>query len=760
MEQFLFSGKYNEGIDWINKEKSKKQNLALLNQYEGDFYKLKGDLDEALLHWKESNLIRSKQYEGNDYHLAWNYALLSNYYFEKIETGLAKKYADSCAQLIQHLTSTQEQEIEIFKIWNILAQSNKQHIENNFFGALALRKYDGIRAIYSKSKQFILDHKLPKYYLAKIYHLIGNSYVDNIHAHLKMNSNRADVVKVFDQAESNYHLALDEWTRTFGVKHHERAKTLYLIGMLHMVFTSENPTNKYHLSSDYFDQAIQAYGIDPDTLNPTALKKIPNKEDALQCLRFKTESLLEQVEELNAIDLLHSAERISRQSVKLWEITYDEFKSNNTNQLLGIYNLVPFKSVIQIELLKRTYKLKFSLDRLFRANEKLKYYDLNANTTSKKGSPVSIKAIQHHLKKGEVFLEFLSNFKNAYFVLVIKKNKLFLSEINTDITWFIHKFNQAILDQEYWKTVRYGEFLKQIIFHDIHLQGLKRLIICPDGDINQLAFEALLYSTKKVRTKDYRKLDYLMKHIDIEYTLSPGIFLQKRPSIPMSIVAFAPFNKNQKYAELPFSARLIENLEGDHHTIVFKNQKATAEHFLNAKTPILHFSGHGLVDSKSSSMSSLVFSNRRLSLTEISNIRSPQLIVLNACNTSNGKIIAGDGVDGFVRAFHAAGAIVTIANLWEVDDKVSNELFLKFYAAMKTKKQIASLMQDTKLDYIHTCSRSEMAAPYYWAGHRVMGNGEIVENTRSTSHPIFWIAGGLFLVLCISGICRLRFRHR
>jgi hypothetical protein len=138
MEEYLFSGKYNEGINWINKEKAKKKNLALLNQYEGDFYKLKGDLEEALIHWKVSNRIRTKFYKKNDYHLAWNHALMSNYYFEKIETQLAKKYADSCSQLIKKLTYKQQEEIEIFKIWNILAQSNKLHVQINLNGAEVL----------------------------------------------------------------------------------------------------------------------------------------------------------------------------------------------------------------------------------------------------------------------------------------------------------------------------------------------------------------------------------------------------------------------------------------------------------------------------------------------------------------------------------------------------------------------------------------------------------------------------------------------
>jgi hypothetical protein len=758
MEHYLFSGNYSEGIRWIEKEKSKKKNLAQLNQYEGDFYKLKGDLEEALVHWKESKRIRSKFYKPNDYHLAWNYALLSNYYFEKIETGLAKKYADSCAQLIQHLTPTQKQEIEIFKIWNILAQSNKLYFQINSNGTEVLRKYKWIRDFYSKSKSFILENNLPKYYLAKTYHLIGNTYHDNIHTYNQIEAGSQQKLEALRNAMSYYSLANETWTKNYGLVHHERAKTLYLMGLVNLIFNKKILPKRLTISSKYFDQAIGAFGIDLNTLDENSLKRIPNKEDALQCLRFKNETLFQQIEELNKTELIHSSELISRQAVKLWEITYDEFKSNNTNQLLGIYNLVPFKDVIHIETLKRKHKLDYSLERIFNANQKLKYFDFTKNSISYKSTPISIKTIQSKLKNGELFLDFLSNQKNDYFALCIEKKKVVILAMNSDITWFISQLNKSIIDINFKNYVTFGSTLSQVIFPNLNIRKFKKLIVCPEGEINKLVFETLLCTPKNYLSGDYRKLDFLIKHIQIEYTLSPGIYMRKKQRIPLNITAFAPFNKNKEFAELPFSTRLIENLKGKDHTVVFKNQKATAEHFLNTKTPILHFSGHGLVDSKSSSMSSLVFSNRRLSLTEISNIRSPKLIVLNACNTSNGKIIAGDGVDGFVRAFHAAGASVTIANLWEVDDKVSNELFLKFYAAMKSKKQIASLMQDTKLDYIARCSGSEMAAPYYWAGHRVMGNGEIVENARSTSNSIFWIAGLFILALCILGACRMYYK--
>jgi CHAT domain-containing protein len=215
----------------------------------------------------------------------------------------------------------------------------------------------------------------------------------------------------------------------------------------------------------------------------------------------------------------------------------------------------------------------------------------------------------------------------------------------------------------------------------------------------------------------------------------------------LNIAGFAPFNPNRNYAALPFSSQLMDKLS-DLNQLVYKNETATATNFLNNKSSILHFSGHGIINEESSTSSSLVFSDRTLNLSEIPLVQSPQLVVLNACNSSNGKIVQGDGVDGFVRAFHGAGAEVTIANLWEVDDKVSNELFSKFYSQLQHKTFVRNAMQNTKIAYIKNCTQSELAAPYYWAGHRVMGDGEISQNEKTPQSFIsFWIVGVLVLVV-------------
>lgn len=755
MEDYLFSGKYNEGINWINKEKAKKQNLALLNQYEGDFYKSKGDLEEALVHWKESNRIRSKQYGANDYHLAWNYALLSNYYYEKIEIELAKKYADSCTHLIQHLTLKQEREVEIFKIWNILAQSEKLYVANNLSGTEVLKKYNWIRGFYSKSKRFILENKLPEYYLAKTYHLIGNSYHDNIHAYIQIKAESDKMLKAYRNSMNYYSLANETWTKNYGLVHHERAKTLYLMGMVNLISNEKILPNHLTISSNYFDQSIKAFGIDLNTVDKNSLKRIPNKEDAMRCLRYKNVSLFAQVYDNKKISLIPTCEKISRQAIKLWEITFSEFKSSNTNQFLGIYNLIPFKDVIEIEALKRKFNLPFSLERIFIANEKLKYYDFNKLQPTKITPKVSIKSLQNKLKAGELFLDFLSGQGTNYFVLAISHSNVSLIKLNDSIPEYINDLKKSIIEMDFNNYVKFGTKSYRTIFKDIDLKNYKKIIICPEGNVNDLVFEALLFSSKNSNLGDYRQLDYLVKHFQLQYTLSSSIYLKKIESIPLNIAAFAPFNPNRKYAELPFSSQLMNKLSALNQD-VYKNETATADNFLKTKSSILHFSGHGSIDEQSSTLSSLVFSDRTLNLAEIPLIQSPKLVVLNACNSSNGKIIQGDGVDGFVRAFHAAGAEVTIANLWEVDDKVSNELFFKFYSQLNHKTFVRDAMQKTKIAYIKNCTQSELAAPYYWAGHRVMGDGEIEAVSEVKLRYSFWVVLVVILALSILVIWRIK----
>lgn len=62
------------------------------------------------------------------------------------------------------------------------------------------------------------------------------------------------------------------------------------------------------------------------------------------------------------------------------------------------------------------------------------------------------------------------------------------------------------------------------------------------------------------------------------------------------------------------------------------------------------------------------------------------LVVLSACETALGKVLAGEGVVGFTRAFFFAGARQVVVSLWPVSDKAAAELMKRFYQGLLERK--------------------------------------------------------------------------
>ena len=145
------------------------------------------------------------------------------------------------------------------------------------------------------------------------------------------------------------------------------------------------------------------------------------------------------------------------------------------------------------------------------------------------------------------------------------------------------------------------------------------------------------------------------------------------------------------------------------------NQKNT---FLNGtanSAPLLHVSTHAFADVSSPEDSRLLFSAngsntggsdfvflRELYDLDLSNVT---MAVLSACDTERGKLVRGEGVQAFSRAFLAAGS-----------------RFMKqfYYFALERRMPKAEALQQAKLKFLH--SSAGYQNPRYWAAFTMSGD--------------------------------------
>jgi CHAT domain-containing protein/Tfp pilus assembly protein PilF len=144
----------------------------------------------------------------------------------------------------------------------------------------------------------------------------------------------------------------------------------------------------------------------------------------------------------------------------------------------------------------------------------------------------------------------------------------------------------------------------------------------------------------------------------------------------------------------------------------------------------LHFATHGILDTQRPDLSGLVLSlydehgnfqpDGVLRLNDIYNLRlGADLVVLSACRTALGKEWRGEGLIGLTRGFMYAGAARVVASLWNVEDRPTAELMVKFYQAMlREGLSPAAALRQAQLAMRRN---SKQKSPYYWAGFSLQG---------------------------------------
>lgn len=98
---------------------------------------------------------------------------------------------------------------------------------------------------------------------------------------------------------------------------------------------------------------------------------------------------------------------------------------------------------------------------------------------------------------------------------------------------------------------------------------------------------------------------------------------------------------------------------------------------------VLHLATHALYDPLAPLQSAVILTtgNKPLPLTAEKLYDKPlpaRLVVLSACETGMGQVIAGDDLLGLVRSFYLGGATTVVSSLWPVEDEATR-LFMEIF---------------------------------------------------------------------------------
>lgn len=138
---------------------------------------------------------------------------------------------------------------------------------------------------------------------------------------------------------------------------------------------------------------------------------------------------------------------------------------------------------------------------------------------------------------------------------------------------------------------------------------------------------------------------------------------------------------------------------------------------------LLHVATHGRIDAQRPRLSALALTpdpatgdGMAFSLLDILNLRlQARLVVLSACDTSQGRLLPGEGVLGLAQAFLQAGAASVLASHWRVEDEATSAFMQRFYGYLLRGHTASAALRQAQMD------EAEAGGSFHWAAFSLYG---------------------------------------
>jgi len=342
------------------------------------------------------------------------------------------------------------------------------------------------------------------------------------------------------------------------------------------------------------------------------------------------------------------------------------------------------------------------------------------------------------------------------YILVIATDTAALMVVPTaGIAETVKALSAAIVERRQESYVRLAHVMYREIFEPVvGILRERELLIIPDGDLQTVNFEALLFEPAGRGTISAHMLiqkytiGYLlsattaMQFADLArdrsnrtLAIAPGFDDELKKTYVAGVKDTAQLDRDYlRYVRQPFATTTAQGLGPLLSAKVMLGGDASEKGFRDvaAQYGILHLGTHAEMNAASPMYSRLVLSkdgsgvdadaDGYLHAYEIYELDlRAQLAVLTACETGIGKDDEGEGVRSLGYSFAYAGCPSLVMSLWSIDEKVSSEIIARFYEHLADGLPKHEALRQAKLDHLAKAD-GDLSLPYYWAGLVLVGD--------------------------------------
>lgn len=371
------------------------------------------------------------------------------------------------------------------------------------------------------------------------------------------------------------------------------------------------------------------------------------------------------------------------------------------------------------------------------------------------------------LEPGEVVLEYFWGDEDVW-LLTISTEASGLTKVGPadSLRTRIDSFRSSLANVKLFRTdpdaalghyVERASGLYNSLLAPSFMEGMKALIIIPDGPIGLVPFEALVDGN----ATSFKGLRYLLNDysVTVQNSIETWKLLRERKaSTGLAYRGFAPSYPGTEVAmrsglgKLAFTQQEVSSAKELMGGKIFLGDAATKQRFADVaqQAGVLHLAMHATVSDQEPLLSGLHFTqvdeDNILHINELFNMKlNAQLAILSACNTGYGKVERGEGIMSLARGFFFAGCPSVVMSLWELDDAATAQIVEHMLRGLKEDKlKKDQALRQAKLAYLESAD-NHTAHPYFWAGLTLIGDAAPLEKKES-NRAWLWLIGGAFLL--------------